>query len=243
VARRRSARARRSRKFNGQPCRIRGEPHGYLPGRTQRCYFDLDPHGRCRRECANTAPSPTDTNCQRHAREVARRLRRAYHAHISSTGSLVGSAGSFTPVYQAGPNGVTSVSVPTAAGNSITPNVDVGSWTLLVYTPSYIGPAGPYGTWGGYATFFADSGNPAWNQVCTKAQDLIAVEGWVDATNFNCSPSGSNTEDTNSNTDSTLFQITVCNRWFTIFGYGRVLLTGGWQSGGGRAPGVEVRCP
>ena len=158
-----------------------------------------------------------------HAKWLAR-VRREHGAHVSSMGRLTGSAGSFTAVYQAGSDGRTSVSIP-AAGATPTgapvasAAVSINSWTLLVYTPSYIGPAGRYGTWGGYAVFFADNGNAAWNQVCTKAQDLI-TGGWVDATGFTCDP-GYGTHDTNVSTDSTLFQITVCNRWFSIWGVGK----------------------
>lgn len=52
-------------------------------------------------------------------------VRREHGAHVSSTGSLVGSAGSLTAIYQDGPNGVTSISIPTAAAaaNAQTPRL------------------------------------------------------------------------------------------------------------------------
>lgn len=118
----------------------------------------------------------------------------------------------------------------------------IGSWTGVTYTPTCEGAY--YGLW---ATCFGEgaivsippSYPEAWAQMEVCDSQLLS-SGW---NNFNCNWVPDSPQFTNFIGDETPgFTLAACNRWYTTYVFGKVLLVGGWYENSGRAPGIQARC-
>lgn len=136
---------------------------------------------------------------------------------------------------------VFSTSGTAAPSPGATPNVfEASVWYGEVFAPVCAGGVAWLAECDGSGWWLTFTGNAAWNQLVVCSQQLVSG-GWQ---NLGCAdyPPGEPDDTTSNSGTSPAFKINRCNRWYTAYAEGFVLLQGGWQRAWGRAPGIEVRC-
>lgn len=115
----------------------------------------------------------------------------------------------------------------------------ISQWTGVAFSPQCAGGIVRQAQCYGGGQFESDTGTAAWSQMEVCGSQLLtggwqnyACEWWPGAPNFTDIQVG----------ESGQFFLSVCNRWYSTYVFAKVLLTGGWQTGFTRAPGVKVRC-
>jgi hypothetical protein len=150
--------------------------------------------------------------------------------------------------------GATGLAVPlsnapasvTRSGD-VVPLTDGGSSDWWIGTTGWIGEASAP-TWAtcasqgdecvGTGYDYANNGNSAWNEIAVCGEQLV-TGGWQ---LIDCAyePGYNNTEYSNFNSASESYAATVCGRWYTTYTWSEILVTGGWQTKAGQAPGLQA---